>query len=47
MQAPDHHADTSLQSDGKPPTARIVLGVLVLLVVAGALHLAGVLPPGG
>lgn len=48
MQAPDH--DTDLESkfyaDRRRRTVLIILTVIAALVVAGGLHLTGVLPPG-
>lgn len=49
MQPPDH--DSNLESkyyaDRRRRSVLIVLAVVAALVVAGGLHLTGVLPPGG
>jgi hypothetical protein len=48
MQSPDH--DTDLEStyyaDRRRRSVLVVLAVVACLILAGGLHLAGVLPPG-
>jgi hypothetical protein len=49
MQPPDHdsHLESKYYADRRRRSVLIVLAVVAALVVAGGLHLTGVLPPGG
>ena len=47
MQQPDHDTDLeTFEADRRRRTLLTVLAVVAALVVAGGLHLIGVLPPG-
>jgi hypothetical protein len=49
MQPPDHDTelDSKYYADRRRRTLLVVLGTVACLLLAGGLHVTGVLPPGG